>query len=98
MALWTRRKRSASAGSRAIITVWATPDQWKAVAQLAHQANWTETDLGRRAGFTKDAWRDFYGRLRAAGLLLPKGNGPKAGYRPHPELLKILDQRPWGDV
>lgn len=89
------RKRKPGNAGNAFITVWATRSQWKAVADLANQANWSETDLGKRAGFTKGQWRDFYSRLKAAGLLVPKGNGPKAGYKPSDGFLLVLEKQPW---
>lgn len=78
------------------VTVTATASQLEAVSRLAQQgAAWSERDMGQRAGFTQSQWRDFYRRLRAAGLLIPKGNGPRAGYEASETLMGVLERRPW---
>ena len=78
------------------IHIWATEEQWKNVTRLTRLGvAYSEPEMGRQAGFTKGEWRDFYGRLRAVGALVPRGNGPRAGYDPAPWWLKTLQQRPW---
>jgi len=82
--------------SRARLTVWATVEQWENVRELsADGVPWSEPKMGREAGFTKGQWRDFYGRLKAAGLLAPRGSGARAGYVPTEALMQTLERRSW---